>query len=110
MSYKTDQAIERMTKECQGKGYLVPFEEYLTSICTTDAVADKILQDGKNLQGAFSKMQGIARKRQSGGCACIPPEEGFGIIREYYGITEVDIMPAPAKHASADVIDIMDFL
>lgn len=110
MSYKIDQAIEKMTKECQGKDHLIPFEEYVTSICTTDAVADKILADGKSLQGAFDKMKGIASKRRTGNCAYIPPEEGFCIIREYYGITEADIMPAPAKHAATDVIDIMDFL
>ena len=110
MSYKTDHAIEKMTKECQGKDYLIPFEEYLTSICTTDAVADKILAEGKTLQGAFDKMKGIASKRRTGNCAYIPPEEGFAIIREYYEITEADIMPAPAKHEAADVIDITDFL
>lgn len=105
MSYKTDQAIEKITKECQGKDYLIPFEEYLTSICTEDAVADKILADGKTLQGAFDKMRGIASKRQKNGCAYIPPEEGFAIIREYYEIEEAE--PEPPV---GDVIDIMDFL
>ena len=47
MSQKTDAAIEKMTKECENHGHLVPFEEYLTSICTTDAVADKILEEKK---------------------------------------------------------------
>lgn len=110
MSYKADLAAEKMAKECQGKDYLIPFEEYLTSICTADAVADKILADGKTLQGAFDKMKEIARKRQHGGCAYIPPEEGFEIIREYYGITGADVSPVPVKHVDADVIDITDFL
>lgn len=109
MSYKTDQAIKKMTRECQGKDYLIPFEEYLTSICNTDAVAEKVLADGKSLQGAFDKMKGIARKRQRGGCAYIPPEEGFAIIREYFEITDTDMAAESVQHGG-DVIDIMDFL
>ena len=109
MNYKTDQAIEKMTKECQGKDYLIPFEEYLTSICTTNAVAEKILAEGKTLQGAYDKMRGIASKRQKNGCAYIPPEEGFEIIREYFEIT--DASPEPALEAPAgEVIDITAFL
>lgn len=38
-----NKAIAKITEECQGKDYLVPFEEYLTSICTTDKIAEKIL-------------------------------------------------------------------
>ena len=57
---KTDQAIARMADEMKGKDYLIPFEEYLTGICTTDAVADKILDKEKSLQGAFDKMRDIA--------------------------------------------------
>ena len=34
---KTDEAIAKMAEEIKGKDYLIPFEEYLTTICTTDA-------------------------------------------------------------------------
>lgn len=63
MSQKTDEAKMRMAKECQGKEELVPIEEYLTSICTTDAVAEKILKKEKTLQKCLDHMRGIAQKK-----------------------------------------------
>ena len=105
MSIKQDQASAKMAEECQKKEYLIPFEEYLTSILTS-RVAAKILAPGKSLQGSFDKMQKIARGRTKNGCAYIPPEEGFEIIREYFGITEEDL---DTKEPSG-VIDIMSFL
>ena len=34
MSIKTDLAKRKLAEECQGKEYLIPFEEYLTEIHT----------------------------------------------------------------------------
>ena len=102
MSEKINKAIARITDECKGNEHLIPFEEYLTSICTTDDVADKILNRDKNLKGCFEKMKSIAQKRAKNNCAYIPPEEGFSIIRDYYGIDE--------SKKNSPVIDIMDFL
>ena len=107
MSIKQDQAAAKMAEECKGKEYLIPLEEYLTSICN-DRVAAKILAPEKSLQGSFEKMKGIARGRAKNGCAYIPPEEGFGIIREYFGITDDDL--TTTAPATAGVIDIMSFL
>ena len=101
MSIKTDQAIAKITKECEGKDHLIPFEEYLTSICTSDHVADKLMNEGKSLQGCLNHMREIAKNRAVSGCACIPPEEGFEIIREYYEIGE---------ETKNNVIDITDLL
>ncbi len=106
MSKKTDEAIAKITAECEGKDYLIPFEEYLTTICT-DAVAEKILKDDKKLEECFGKMQKIARSRQKNGCAYIPNEEGFEIIREYYEITDSDL---DLKKSAGTVIDITDLL
>jgi hypothetical protein len=102
MNEKINLAIARITKECQGNDHLIPFEEYLTSICTTDDVADKILSNDKNLKGCFEKMKSIAKGRAVSGCAYIPPEEGFQIIREYYGIED--------NKKTSPAIDIMDLL
>lgn len=104
MSDLTDRAIARITEECKEKDYLVPFEEYLTSIMT-DKIAEKVLDEKKTLQGCFKAMQEIARKRQHGGCAYIPPDEGFATIREYY-----DIDLAEKSSSEPGVIDITDFL
>lgn len=108
MSEKTNAAIEKMTKECKNYGHLVPFEEYLTSICTTDAVADKILEEKKTLQGSFDAMKKVAMKRKVRDCAYIPPEEGFEIIRNYFGITDADLKGARPR--AGGVLDITDLL
>lgn len=100
---KINDAIARITDECEGKDYLIPFEEYLTGICTSDEIADKILNPKKTLDGCFENMKGIAKKRAVKGAAYIPPEEGFQIIRDYYGIEL-------RKEKKAAVIDVMDLL
>ena len=61
MSDLTDRASARITEECQKKDYLIPFEEYLTSIMT-DKVAKKVLDETKSLQGCFDKMKETAEK------------------------------------------------
>ena len=108
MSKITDLAIAELANEIKGKDYLIPFEEYLTGICTTDAVAEKILKKGKSLQGAFGTMRDIAKKRQVQGCAYIPPEEGFEIIRNYYGITDADMKTSTTQ--PAQTINVLDLL
>lgn len=101
MSDKTDRAKARLAEECLNKEYLIPFEEYLTGICTSDDIADKILDESKTLEGCFEHMREIARKRQKNNCAYIPEAEGLEIIREYYDIN---------LSVKSDVIDITDFL
>ena len=108
MSDLTDRAIARITEECQEKDHLIPFEEYLTSIMT-DKIAEKVLDEKKSLQGCFDKMKETAEKHMirkgNVGTAYIPPEEGFSIIRDYYGI---DL--AEKSWPDPGVIDITDFL
>lgn len=101
---KTDEAIAKLTVECEGKDYLIPFEEYLTSICT-EAVAEKIMKEDKKLEACFERMKKVARGRQKKGCAYISNEEGFEIIRDYYEITDSDL-----KKTAGNVIDITDLL
>lgn len=102
-----DQAIAKITEECRDKEHLVPFEEYLTSICATDAIANKILNPKKTLEGAFEAMRKIAKKRAINGCAYIPPEEGFEIIRNYF---EINLDEEEPEEVKDNVIDIMDLL
>ena len=99
----TDQAKAKLAEEIKGNDHLIPFEEYLTGICETDRIAEKILAEGKSLEKCFKHMKDIARKRKTGNFAYIPPEEGFRIIREYYGIDDKD-------EEKADAVDIMDLL
>ena len=102
MSEKINKALAHITDECKGNEHLIPFEEYLTSICTTDDVAEKILNRDKSLKGCFEKMKSIARGRAKNNCAYIPPEEGLQIIRDYYGIKD--------NKKAGPAIDIMDLL
>ena len=104
MSTKTDEAVRKLTEQCKDKDYLIPFEEYLTGIMTDD-IADKVLADGKSLQGCFDHMKNIAQKRKTGNFAYIPPEEGYEIIRDYYGISSVS-KREPRKHDRANVLDL----
>ena len=107
---KIDHAIAKLTAECKKNEHLIPFEEYLTSICTTDAVAEKILAEDKKLQKCFDQIKEIARKRATNGCAYIPPEEGFEIVESYYGITDADKQTTPADKPASNIIDITDLL
>lgn len=108
---KRDEAVARITEECIGKEYLIPCEEYLTSICMNDAVAEKILNKGKSLNECFEKIKATAKKRAKNGFAYIPPEEGFSIIREYYEITDEDVrMENSQLQSQAEVIDISNLL
>ena len=102
---RINEAIARMTKECEKKEHLIPFEEYLTSICTNDSVAEKILNEEKTLEGCFKAMRSVAEKRKVNNCACIAPEEGFEIIRKYYGIFDEE-----PKANQAEVVNILDFM
>ena len=104
MSRLTDQAIAKMAEEIKGNDHLIPFEEYLTGVCTSDDVAEKILEKDKSLEKCFKHMEGIARKRKTGNFAYIPPEEGFSIIREYYGIKN---KPAAREPETVDIMDLL---
>lgn len=112
MSIKTDQAKRKLAEECQGKDELIAFEEYLTNICTNDRVADRILAEGKTIEGCAKAMSQAAEKRiktRSGmQCVAMTPDEGFEIIREYYGITDGDLSAQTSKPAG--IVDITDFL
>ena len=46
-----DKAIEKLTKEMMklNNPFAQAIEEHLTEICTSDAVADKILQEGSDV-------------------------------------------------------------
>lgn len=97
-SIKQDEAIARITEQMMSTAKdgkpspeIQAIEEMLTEICTTDAVAEKLMADGKNLQGAFGAIESEARKEKGqSSCVCIPPHKALQIIEQYYGITDDD--------------------
>lgn len=52
----------------------------------------------------FRKHEKDSKKRAVNGCAYIPPEEGFSIIRKYYDISDSDL----SSHSN--VIDITELI
>ena len=108
MSIKTDLAKRKLAEECQGKDELIPFEEYLTNICTNDKVAECILKEDRSLKKAVDKVREVARKRAVGGTGWVPDAEAYHIIQDYYGITEDDLNTRTSNPAG--IVDITDFL
>ena len=99
-----DRAIARITDEMMkiDDPLAQLLEEHLTEICTTDQVAEKLLNPGKTLKGLHSKVWDEARNRRKGNGAYIPDEEIYKMAEKYYGIEE---KAAPAKQ-----INVLDLL
>ncbi len=112
MSKKTDEAIAKITTEAMeiNDAFSIFIEEHLTSICTTDKVADKLLAEDKQLEDFCSKCESEARERarkQGGGFQIngLPDQEYKDMVETYYGITAED-----KNRTAGNVIDIMDLL
>lgn len=95
---KQDKAIAHITEQMMKKAKdgvpqpeIQAIEEMLTEICTTDAVAEKLLEDGKDVQGAYDALFKEAKDNRDGkNVVCIPPHKAQQIIEQYYGITDDD--------------------
>lgn len=83
-------AIDKVTAEVnKNKGDTAQaLGEYLIDHMS-DAWADKILADGKTLDGAIKSITDKARAKQFGGVAAIRDDVVFGWLREYYDLPEV---------------------
>lgn len=68
------------TAECVG--------DYVKSLCDREQFAAMVRHKGRSLMACIKNMETEAKKQvknHSGcQCACIPPSEGFKMIREYY--------------------------
>lgn len=106
-----DKAIARVTEQMMkiDTPHAVAVEEHLTSICTTEAVALKLLDDKKSLQGFLDELLKEARKRAKGNVAYIAPDEVYQMAEDYYGITEADKSSMDGMPTD-DIIDITNFL
>lgn len=64
--------------------------EYVKSICGREEFARHVRRKGKSLAQCLAAMYSEAKKQVDQGkknrwqCACIPPAEGYRIIRDYY--------------------------
>ena len=111
-----NKAIKRMTDEMMALNHpFVTFiEEHVTSICTNERVASKLLNEGKTLKEFSVKqeaeMKAIAQKRGSGAqSAGLSDKEFYAKAEEYFGITDEDKNSKVIAKPSS-VIDISQFL
>lgn len=101
-----DRAIEKLTEEMMQiddpLAQLV--EEHLTSLCTSEPVAQKLLAPGKSLKELHGKIWDEAKRRKKGNGAYIPDEEIYRMADDYYEITADKTAPA------GETINVLDFL
>lgn len=111
-----DNAIAKITEEMMADakdGKPAPeiqaIEEMLTELCTTDEIAEKLLADGKDLQGAYNALYKEAKDSRNGkNVVCIPPQRAQQIIEKYYGITDVNkAIPRPHRRNRPSRIDVL---
>lgn len=104
-----NKAIAKITEEAMAINDPVAFgiEEHLTGMCTSNAVARKILAEGKSLKAIYDKVWAEARKRRTGGknCVFIPPAEVYAMIDDYYGINE---QATPSRRSDPNKVDVLD--
>lgn len=106
-----DIAIAQITDEMMilNQPLVQLIEEHLTSICTTEAVAKKLLAKDKSLKKLNDAVWSEAEKRKTGRGTYIPEPEIFAMAEKYYGITDADKDPKQRKN-SRETIDIMELL
>lgn len=81
--------------------------EYLTErIRHGEGVAQKILQDGKTLAGAFQKIREYAKAHAKNGFCAVEGPKALAIACEYYGLTkeEQDPRQTAEKHREAQAL------
>ena len=113
---KIDEAVAKITGEAMSIGhpYAIFLEEHLTSICTTDQVADKLLDPAKDLKkhvnDIITEKRKEAEKNRKGnvGGAGLSDDEAFRRVEEYYGIRPED--QKPVAESISGVINLSDFL
>lgn len=71
--------------------------------------AQKILAEGKSIEGAFGEIRKYAEKHKTGNFAFVPPEKALEIVSGYYGleINQPEEPQAPAqRRPEADDLDL----
>ena len=122
MTELQERAIAKIDAEIEkekGNRILEIIGEFLINLATANPdAAEKLLDEKKNLKGAYDAMYKEARKKQYNHCAVLTDEEGFEIVCEYFGIdyqpsgmdkTRKPMMP-PVETAAVLNIELDDLL
>ncbi len=90
MTELQERAIAKIDAEIEkekGNRILEIIGEFLINLVTANSdAAAKLLDEKKNLKGAYEAMRNEARKYQKDGCAVLTDDEGFEVICGYYGL------------------------
>lgn len=83
-----DQAIEKINAEMQkdpANRYMEIIGHYIIDRC--DEVLAAKIADGKTLKDAMESVVRVARKRQRGNVATLTPDEVFGEVDKFFGLS-----------------------
>lgn len=102
---KINEARAKITEESlKIKGALATFiEETINERCTTEEVANKILDGKKSIKDLINDIRNKAKEKAVNNMAAISDEEVRGMVLKYYEIDET-------KAHNTDVVDILDLI
>ena len=106
-AHKMDELIKKLNDEIKKNEKDVNIKrigQYILSLVPKldDKTIAEMMAEDKTIKGSIKKMQQEARKVAVEGCGILTDEEGYKIVREYFGITD--------KAASAKIIDLNEYL
>ena len=103
-----DKAIAKITDEAMKIDDPMAFaiEEHLTELCTSNAVAEKLLAEDKSLMQIYDAIWKEAEKRKKGRVAFIPPEEVFQMVDDYYELGLTSPAPKQEHTGKVNVLDL----
>lgn len=55
---------------------------------------ERVLAEGKTLEGAYKAMQAKAKEKRTGGVACMEDTEAVQIVAGYYGMPPMELLQA----------------
>ena len=85
-----ENAVKKLTEEIEksrGNAYIECVGAFMIGhINFNPHDAEKIMAEGKTIQGSLAAMREEAQKKKTGNCAVLTDQEGFGIVLKYFGI------------------------
>lgn len=102
---RINEARAKITEESlEIKGALATFiEETINERCTTEEVANKILDGKKSIKDLINDIRNKAKEKAVNNMAAISDEEVRGMVLKYFEIDET-------KAQNAEVVDILDLI
>lgn len=104
-----DEAIRKITDEMMklDNPVVTKIEEHLTSLCTSEEVARKLLDPGKTLGKMYENIRNEMRPRAHNQVAVAEEEEVYQMARDYFGISEEESKPNKKLNKTIDVLDLL---